>query len=315
MAFSEVGSFTEPGEYAAAIRDSKVELCLLAAGPFSGRITHIELNSLSMQRSSESHARILHSTNTSGRAVIAFLTEPGPGVFHSGIELGANSIARAAQFQSCFQRSAGPICWGTMSLPVEEMHMAGIVAGGFDLRPPSNELIVTPQPCAIERLRQLHSAAGVLAESAPEVISHPEVAHGLEQALTEAMVGCLSTNEEAEDKSAQRRHRTIMRRFHSVLQANANRAFYVLEIAEAIGTSVRSLSACCQEHLGMGPKKYLLLRRMHLTRQALSKADANVTTVTNVATQYGFWQFGRFAVEYKHLFGESPSVTLRRDPV
>ena len=60
----------------------------------------------------------------------------------------------------------------------------------------------------------------------------------------------------------------------------------------------------------MGPKHYLLLRRMHLARHALRNATPEATTVTDVATQYGFWQLGRFAVEYQSLFGESPSATL-----
>jgi AraC family ethanolamine operon transcriptional activator len=61
----------------------------------------------------------------------------------------------------------------------------------------------------------------------------------------------------------------------------------------------------------MGPKHYLLLRRMHLARRALREATTDAT-VTDVATRYGFWQLGRFAVDYQSLFGESPSATLRR---
>jgi AraC family ethanolamine operon transcriptional activator len=62
----------------------------------------------------------------------------------------------------------------------------------------------------------------------------------------------------------------------------------------------------------MGPKRYLLLHRLHLARRALRQAEPDETTVTDTATRYGFWQLGRFAVEYQSLFGESPSVTLHR---
>jgi AraC-like DNA-binding protein len=62
----------------------------------------------------------------------------------------------------------------------------------------------------------------------------------------------------------------------------------------------------------MSPVHYLWLRRMHLARLALTRADPGTATVTDIATNHGFWELGRFSVEYRALFGESPTVTLHR---
>lgn len=69
---------------------------------------------------------------------------------------------------------------------------------------------------------------------------------------------------------------------------------------------------CCHEHLGMGPKHFLLLRRMHLVRRGLREGTPADTSVTDIATRYGFGEFGRLTVEYNALLGESPSATLAR---
>jgi AraC-like DNA-binding protein len=53
---------------------------------------------------------------------------------------------------------------------------------------------------------------------------------------------------------------------------------------------------------------------MHLARRALSRGDPEKTSVTEIATDYGFWELGRFSVVYRSLFGESPLTTLRRLP-
>jgi transcriptional regulator GlxA family with amidase domain len=91
----------------------------------------------------------------------------------------------------------------------------------------------------------------------------------------------------------------IMRRFRRAIEENADQPIYIHELCKAIGVSDRTLRVCCQEQLGMSPKHYLLLRRMHLARRALRDSSPAMTTVTEIATQYGFWQFGRFAGEYK----------------
>jgi AraC-like DNA-binding protein len=67
----------------------------------------------------------------------------------------------------------------------------------------------------------------------------------------------------------------------------------------------------CQTQLGISPTQYLLLRRMGMARQALREADPGVTRVTDVATEFGFLELGRFAVKYRQIFGETPSSTLK----
>jgi transcriptional regulator GlxA family with amidase domain len=160
----------------------------------------------------------------------------------------------------------------------------------------------------------LHEAAGNLAKTAPDILAQPEVARALEQALVHAMVSCISGGETAETSGAHHRHAAIMRRLEELLEANPDRTLYLAELCAATRASDRTLRACCQEHLGMSPTRYLWLRRMNLTRRALRMADPAVTTVTEIATNHGFWELGRFSVAYRSLFGETPSASLRRAP-
>jgi AraC-like DNA-binding protein len=162
------------------------------------------------------------------------------------------------------------------------------------------------------RLQRLHAAAMQLAETAPEIIANPDAARGLEQALIEAVVSCLATGDSVAVRSANRHHATVMRRLEDALEASSESPLYMADLCKAVGASYQTLRACCQEHLGMSPKRYLLLRRMHLARRALRGAKAEETTVTEIATTYGFWELGRFSVAYRSLFGEAPLATPRR---
>jgi AraC-like DNA-binding protein len=311
MPSSTVQSFTEPGDYGASIRAVTAELVITARGQFAAKLTRIDLHHLWMQRFSDNLPRVAHSAAGKGRSIISFRTQPGPSLLWRGIETVPTAILWHSDGDDSFQRSSGLASWGSMSLPIEKMAVIGAAMSGCDLTPPRDALSVAPSPSAMARLQRLHAAAGDLAEYAPEVASHAEAARGLENALIEAMVACLSTRDQPEDPPAQRRHDTIMRRFYAAIAEHPGEALYIPDICAALGVPQRTLNVCCHESLGVGPKRYLLLRRMNLARQALHLADAARTTVTQIAADFGFWSFGRFAVEYRELFGETPSATLR----
>jgi AraC-like DNA-binding protein len=307
MPSSAVHTFTDPGDYAAAIRATTIDLTVMARGQFAGKRTRVDLHRLWMQWISENMPRVAHSAFVPGRAIITFPTHTGPGLAWSGSDLQPTTIIRHIEGETAFQRSSGPASTSGMSLPIADMVTFGAAIAGVDLTPPKDPLFLTPSPSAMAKLHRLHAAAGQLAEDTPEIIANPE---GLEQLLIHGLVECLGGGEAGEDRSALRQHASIMRRFRRAVEENPDQALYIPDLCKAIGVSDRTLRSCCQEQLGMSPKRYLLLRRMHLAQRALRESAPTTTTVTEIATRYGFWQFGRFAGEYRSLFGELPSVTL-----
>jgi AraC family ethanolamine operon transcriptional activator len=84
----------------------------------------------------------------------------------------------------------------------------------------------------------------------------------------------------------------------------------MVEICTVVGVSERTLQYAFRNYAGMSPLLYLRLCRLNRARATLRAADPLATTVTRVAMQFGFLHLGRFALDYRQLFNESPSVTL-----
>ena len=85
-------------------------------------------------------------------------------------------------------------------------------------------------------------------------------------------------------------------------------------LADRVGVSQRTLEASFREEFGVTPVRYLRVRRMNEARRELVTTAPGTGTVTAIATRHGFDELGRFSVEYRQLFGESPRETLREAP-
>ncbi|MCK1792776.1 helix-turn-helix transcriptional regulator [Pseudomonas violetae] len=84
------------------------------------------------------------------------------------------------------------------------------------------------------------------------------------------------------------------------------------ELCRQAGVSERTLRSIFKEVFCVGPNRYLHIRRLHLVRVALSIANPNSETVSQIALRFGFSDSGRMASDYHKLFGEYPSKTLMR---
>jgi AraC-like DNA-binding protein len=84
------------------------------------------------------------------------------------------------------------------------------------------------------------------------------------------------------------------------------------DLARLSNVSVRTLYDRFKKVKGMSPSAYIKARKLRRIYQHIQTATNKVRNVTEVALEYGFSHLGRFSSEYKLLFGELPSETLRR---
>jgi AraC-like DNA-binding protein len=204
--------------------------------------------------------------------------------------------------------------WGLIASDPWQLEDYGRVLLKKPLLPPPEGRVLQPSRRDGARLRRLHRQACRLAETNPKVLAHPEVARAIEQGLIHALVTCLATAKVESDGGTKRHHARVMIRFEEVLAEHLRRPLRIPELCELIGVTGRTLRSYCAEFLGVTPTRYVLLRRLKQVRAALGAADPDTANVAELARDHGFTELGRFAGVYQAMFGETPSVTLRRAP-
>jgi AraC-like DNA-binding protein len=95
------------------------------------------------------------------------------------------------------------------------------------------------------------------------------------------------------------------------MQAKLGAPISVTDIAQASGIAGRTLFKHFRDYHGISPMRYLRNARFDKAREALTRAQPE-ESVTEIAMTWGFGHMGRFSVEYRKRFGETPSETLRR---
>ena len=309
MPWNRVLRINDPLLCRAAFAGGDVEILPTGKGNFQAEITQVGFKQLRMARYNLSLPQVSAAALDPGRTVISFLTEPSS-LRYSGTQISSGDIV-VNRSDAAHQVAESSLSVGAMSLPVDELNAATEAVMGRELSK-QGKLVIRPSPTLMSRLLKLHQAVGRLARDATEALDSPEVCRTLEERLVHVMVRCLAEGVCVETTTGGQRHEAIMARFDEFLEAHSDQPLYLTEICAALGVAERTLRACCEEQLGMGPIRFLTLRRMHFVRRALLSTDHSKATVTRVVTDHGFWELGRFSVAYRALFGESPSETLRR---
>jgi len=92
--------------------------------------------------------------------------------------------------------------------------------------------------------------------------------------------------------------------------AHMDEPLHISTLCRTLEISERTLRKAFHKVHGLPPCRHLRMLRLSQARRALLFADCKAATVTEIATGFGFVELGRFSVEYRKQYGESPSQTL-----
>jgi len=309
MPGSRASVFGEAEDFQAALSaDGVAGLLVTGRGQFRARMTQVALEGLRLAAVEEQLARIAFVAVPAGTVLVAFPIDAGPSPVWGGIEIRPREIIAFEPGQRLHTRTAGPSHWGAIHVLGQQLAHYGRAVSGTPFAVPSAARW-RPSAAVVRELRGLHRAAVRKAEARAAAFTDIEAAHGLEQQLLHALIECLSERGEGE-RATGRRHRGILARFEDWLIAEP--FLSMPDLCAALGVSDRLLRECCKTHLGMGPRSYRHLRGMQQVHRALRNGNLDGASVSEVARRHGFDALGRFATNYRALYGELPSVTLRR---
>jgi AraC-like DNA-binding protein len=143
----------------------------------------------------------------------------------------------------------------------------------------------------------------------PEILKDPDVSARMEEDVLGAILDASEMMVDGPEPA--RPWRELALRAEAHLRDTLAEAPQLPEICRAVRASPRSVHASFKAIFNTTPKAYQIALRLDAVRNALLRAGAG-TTVTSVAMKYGFYQLGRFAGDYRRMFGEGPRETLKR---
>jgi AraC-like DNA-binding protein len=315
---ASLARFSDPEQLIGAIRGARLDPCQLSPIPSVSELSRISFPRSTLDTSSLGPGFSLHGAMAPDCYTLVYVAAcpTAATAFQFGITHGPDMLGWFHPGADVEVITPPGFSTVTLTVPIPDFHHAlNLLFPEFPDQFLHQSAALAPSPSSLRDLDSLVAALRPLINAQPteaQSLLHHAEPLAIDRFVTALLSGC-SNHQFLPDLRLSRRFQKL-RIARDFIHANLARPIATTDICAAVGLSRRGLELLFRSLLDVSPATYLRHQRLHRARQALLAAQPAPGTVKRIALSAGFWHLGRFASDYRSLFGDSPAATLAARP-
>ncbi len=304
-----VFSCRDPDVMSARIKYWGLEQSQLGQGPFQGAIRGTHSARIQLGCSFRNPGLLIQGVIPAETVVLSSIVRQTSPIILNGSKVAADQMMWAKAGHELDFRTLGEneLITAAVHAPLFiKMALAVLGPGFFDGKPTDRLALRGPQSRRDVGVRLRDLVEQDLAH--PGRLSDPEYASAWEHQVLDTWLAQVIAPDSGASLPVRCR---AARQAESFLREHRDRPVSVCELCMVTGVPKRTLMLGFRDLFGLSPAAYHRRMRLNAARRDLVRARPGETSVTVTALRWGFDHFGRFSVDYRRMFGESPIATLR----
>lgn len=224
----------------------------------------------------------------------------------------AGALVVYAPGSQMFRSDPEHASWVRITVAAQRLGRAFAASTGRELAPARSSWIVSDRASLERLMRRLRALLRSLAAD-PHRLSRSGLPRSVEGELLADLCEALGSARHAEEPISKKRidPRRIVLAVERHLEDRIQEPIRLAHLAAAAGACERSVEYAFRCLLATTPMRYVKLRRLAFVHRQLRASTPASATVTRLALNGGFRHLSQFAQDYRCVYGESPSETLR----
>lgn len=138
------------------------------------------------------------------------------------------------------------------------------------------------------------------------------LSHELKWKVTRLFLLTLASSKSLKTRQNRIKKSQIAKRVIEYVNTDISEKRTIPELCKVAEVDERTLRNIFYDLYSISPQRFFNRYRLNSVRKALVEMNSPFASISDIANNHGFWHMGQFAKEYRQLFDELPSDTLKK---